>query len=273
MILHLEADTPEKKQKAFTEACRNGQVEAVKKFLSDPDINPAYEMEQGFVAAFGCENITITLLLLADPRVNPPNHMKRRVFSWACERGDVKVVTRLLSDPSSCLGRLHYMDYEDKHILHRGFQSACYEGHVDIVNLLILDPRVDPTAESNEALISACKRGWVEVVKRILLDPSVDPTGPNDEPLIAAHENLHTDILKVLLADPRVESKYQKEEDLFTNEKGQLYGKRALKIKMFWEKALHMKSSSSSAKRQKIANMEEEEEEMGASPDSANSKS
>ena len=45
---------------------------------------------------------------------------------------------------------------------------------------LLNDPRVDPSADNNDAICCASDNGQVEVVKLLLNDPRIDPSDDNN---------------------------------------------------------------------------------------------
>jgi ankyrin repeat protein len=93
--------------------------------------------------------------------------------------------------------------------MHKLIKSVA-SGDLDSVNNLI-DNEVDPSLDSNIAILTASYYGYVYIVKRLLQDPRVNPNVyirnfPIKTPIRLALENGHTPVVKLLLSDPRVSS-------------------------------------------------------------------
>jgi ankyrin repeat protein len=82
--------------------------------------------------------------------------------------------------------------------------SACKNGHAEVVRAALADPRVNPTAQNNEAIRWAALFGHAEVVRALLADPRVNPTAQNNEAIRWAAGNGHAVVVRLFLADPRV---------------------------------------------------------------------
>jgi ankyrin repeat protein len=74
---------------------------------------------------------------------------------------------------------------------------ACGFGHIDVVRLLL--PRVDPSALSNQALQAACELGHVDIARLLVMDGRVDVTDVNHWPLRLAVTNNHITTVEFLL--------------------------------------------------------------------------
>jgi Ankyrin repeats (3 copies) len=82
---------------------------------------------------------------------------------------------------------------------------ASYDGHTEIVRLLLADHRVDPTADDQYAIQWASEKGYTEIVRMLLADPRVDPSANDQQAIRWASRMGHTEIVRTLLADPRVD--------------------------------------------------------------------
>lgn len=82
--------------------------------------------------------------------------------------------------------------------------EAAAAGHASVVEMLLADPRVDPTADGNEALRVAAIEGHCEVVEALLKHPRVDPSAAI---LVAMNKaSKHTERIALrLLHDDRVD--------------------------------------------------------------------
>jgi len=72
---------------------------------------------------------------------------------------------------------------------------------IELVNRLLKDPKVDPSRDGNEALLSAVHHGLVDTVDRLLQDPRIDPTELNNRVLVLALDRGNRKVLKRLLED------------------------------------------------------------------------
>src|SRR3972149_2665922 len=63
------------------------------------------------------------------------------------------------------------------------------KGDSEVVELLLVDPRVDPSANDNNAIRFASENGCDKVVKLLLTDPRVDPSADNNYAIRFASRN------------------------------------------------------------------------------------
>ena len=84
-------------------------------------------------------------------------------------------------------------------------QHAISERNTEIVRLLLADPRVDPSTNENFPIRTSSHVGYTEMVRLLLADPRVDPSTNNNEPIRTASANGHAEVVRLLLADPRVD--------------------------------------------------------------------
>ncbi len=92
------------------------------------------------------------------------NSQKHWALQVACETGHLVNVRRLLEvvDPSEHVGNP---------VFYLPLTYAVMHNKLAAVDLLLQDPRVDPSAQKNEAVRLACLWGYAEVAKRILEHP------------------------------------------------------------------------------------------------------
>src|SRR3990170_2153039 len=81
------------------------------------------------------------------------------------------------------------------------FKLACKNNNIEVVKLLLQDLRVDPSDQSNDAIIWASQSGHVEIVKLLLQDPRVDPSGKDNKAIGFAISLGHIEVVKLLLQD------------------------------------------------------------------------
>jgi len=152
------------------DACKNGNVDEVKRFLKEPNINlnSQDESEDGaFNIACQERHIEIVKLLLNDNRVdvNKPDYRGATSFWIACQNSDIEIV-KLLSNNE----RVDVNQVEDKYE-RTPFYIACQNGHVEVVEMLLNIEKVDINkAESGgeTPFYKACEYGHLEIVKCIL---------------------------------------------------------------------------------------------------------
>ena len=195
--------TPSPPVKDIFTACREGDVETVRKHLAaGTDLNQLSPLKRATVVlhtpielALLHGHLDIVRLLIADRRVNL-NRVEpvteQTLLTTACEQGYIDIVRILLDDPSvdRTIGYPLYM--------------AAEAGEVDITRLLIKDPLVDP---NRGALEVACRLGHADIVRILLDDPRVDPNKPDEgkTPLFSACRHFQVNVVRILLDDPRVD--------------------------------------------------------------------
>ena len=126
--------------KRFVEACKNGDLENVKYFLTS-------------------KKFKINADIHADDDYG---------FKEACEEGHLEVVKYLLTSP----------DLEEHADIHAnedwGFRLACREGHLEVVKFLLTSPELkehaDIHARDDYGFQLACSTGHLEVVKFHVFD-------------------------------------------------------------------------------------------------------
>ncbi|KAI8908927.1 ankyrin repeat-containing domain protein [Gorgonomyces haynaldii] len=146
-------------------------------------------------------------------------------FAYACTRGCIRIVNRLLLHPKTklCLQGQYGLRLASKHghleIVDKLLQIPIVDpsdhdneavrlaaggGHYDIICRLLMDPRVDPSACNNSCIKLACMHGHFKVVERLLQDPRVDPTTEDHFCLKWASREGHLEVVKLLLEHPLV---------------------------------------------------------------------
>ncbi|CAK4083224.1 unnamed protein product [Aphanomyces euteiches] len=95
---------PEEEVSPFFKACRAGDVEAVKEFLRDLDIDVNKPDENGVTGLIAASETSLDVvdLLLRDDRIkiNAVNNEGISGFMVACGSGNVAIVSRYLEEPT-----------------------------------------------------------------------------------------------------------------------------------------------------------------------------
>jgi ankyrin repeat protein len=98
------------------------------------------------------------------------------------------------------------------------FYNACRTGDVQVVERLLLDPKINPSAEDDEAIIIASDRGHVQVVERLLDHQGskrVNPEARMNLAIICASANGRIEVVERLLKDPRVDPSTQDNKAIY----------------------------------------------------------
>ncbi len=197
-----------RKESPFHLAARNGDLEAVRLFLSDPFLDPNIlnanrATPLHLAAQNGHTDIVITLL--ADQRLNPNALAGNGVspLHLASQNGHIDIVRILLSDSRV-----------DPNVANANgvtpLYSASQSGKIGVVKMLLADLRVNPLILANggsSALHIAVRCRHIEVVIILLEDLRISPDIQNVDgatPLHVASQEGYLDIVRVLLADFRI---------------------------------------------------------------------
>ena len=128
--------------------------------------------------------------------VNQITKLGKNVMSIACHRGHLDVCKQLLSHP-----KFIFQD-QGRYLL-----EAVFSGNIDLLKLLLADDHFDPS--DGAALSYACFLQAKKMVEVLLSDERVDPSMNSNKALINACRNGHAEIVGLLLRDPRVDSSAQ----------------------------------------------------------------
>ena len=178
----------------FIKACGSGDIDVVREFLQDKNIDPAYNDNAAIQCATKKGHTEIVRLLIADPRVDPS--VRGLVFNDACRRGHFEIVKMLLED-----GRI-----DPTEPWNHPLRAACLNGQIEIVRLLMADNRVDPSNNSNLARWEACRTGQTDIVRLLLSDRRVIENDSDIERDIQiARISGYTEIVQLLVANRRTD--------------------------------------------------------------------
>lgn len=81
---------------------------------------------------------------------------------------------------------------------------ACYSGNLENLKEILTKYNLDPSSESNYAIILASVYGHLDIVEELLKDERVDPLCLNSSAILGACFGNHVGILKRLIKDDRI---------------------------------------------------------------------
>jgi ankyrin repeat protein len=197
-----------KKESSFHIAARNGDIEAVRIFLSNLLLDPNIINANGATALhLASQNgyIDIVIILLADQRVNPNALAGNGVspLHLASQNGHTGIVRILLSDLRVNPNTVNINGVTPLY-------SASQSGQIGTVKMLLSDLRIDPlvlAAGGSSVLHIAARGRHIEVVIALLEDLRINPsiqTIDGATPLHFASQEGYLDIVRILLADFRI---------------------------------------------------------------------
>lgn len=120
---------------SLLDACTNGEIEDVKAFLADPDIDPSDDDNWAIIVSSHCGYIDIVRLLLDDPRVDPSarNNLAINRASDKAHSDNVynDIIDLLILDDRVLNklgeGRLDYLPVSIRHSLFRYFDIDTFD--------------------------------------------------------------------------------------------------------------------------------------------------
>ncbi len=105
------------------------------------------------------------------------------------------------------MGNTHLIHEQSSLFGSKALIASSKKNHTEVVKILLADPRVNPSAEDNDAIKSASTNGHAEVVKLLLDDGRANPSANNNYAIIIASRYNHPEVVKLLLEDERGETK------------------------------------------------------------------
>lgn len=155
-----------------------------------------------FMAATATRRLDIIEPLIQNQQIGP--QLINQALIDVSDAGRVDIVDALLQDKridpnavvdkTTALGRASMHEWEP------------------IIERLLLDPRVNPSANENEAFELASINGRLNIVNRLLQNPKIDPTTHNNYSIKRASQLGHVGVVKRLLSDQRVRNTLLPEE-------------------------------------------------------------
>lgn len=203
----------------FRNACKNGEIDVVKRFLEDDDLDfdlngTAIDPDRtigytGFNLACKYNKVDVVRLLLDDPRidVNKVSEGLESPFYHACSKGHYEIVKLLVEDMKVDINKPD--NWGDT-----PFLRACMDlpTNIEVIQLLIDDNRIDINRESNTgrtSFSSTCENGNLIVAKMFLENPRfIFDSFQNNVQLINACEDNNFELIKLLLNDDRFDPNY-----------------------------------------------------------------
>jgi hypothetical protein len=179
--------------KAFQLSSKHGQLNIVKFFLEETNVDPADDDNNAIQQASKNGHLDIVRLLIVDPRVDPSDN-EDSAIQLASAFGHTEIVRLLLLD-----SRVDPTTQSNEPLL-----IASSHGHLEVVRLFIKDSRVDPSFPWNWAIIDASSKGHLEVVRLLIADPRVDPSDCGNSAIQGAKKSGHHQVVDLLLTHPKV---------------------------------------------------------------------
>jgi ankyrin repeat protein len=132
----------EDKCELFIDECKEGNLDAVKKMLKDPEIDPAYDDNYAIQKAVYNGHISIVKELLKDSRVDPSDD-NNFALCWSAEsKKAAKTIEFILKDK-----RVDPTENNDEPLI-----NACRAENYNVVKVLLEDGRVNLDARNNDAI-------------------------------------------------------------------------------------------------------------------------
>ena len=171
-----------------------GEINIVKRLLKDPRVIKITDYNVIFIIAVKSGYPEVVKLLLQHDKVDPGAHRDAAIIA-ACGTRHMRHMSRKrITESGEVIRETKYV--EDKKM---------QENQLEIVNLLLNDERVDPSNQSDKALIEAVQvRSW-RIVKRLLQDDRVNPAARNNQAIYDSVNIEESLIFDILLNDPRVD--------------------------------------------------------------------
>ena len=196
LLKHPKVDPSANNNKVIQLAARYGLNEIVKMLLQDPRVDPSANNNEAFREAVRHESIEIARMLFEDPRMDPSMD-NNSLIRWAVGDAFHEIYDELTLDRDD----IDTMSFDDVMMS----EDQAYECQQQIVEMLLEHPKVDPSANDNEAIQAAAGLRWYIFVEMLLEDPRVDPSANNNQAIQSAVNQDHECIVEMLLEDPRVD--------------------------------------------------------------------
>ena len=132
----------EDKCKLFIDECREGNIDAVKEMLNDPEVDPAYDDNYPIQKAVFYGNVSVVQELLKDLRVDPSGD-NNFALCWSAESKNAdKTIELILKD-----SRVDPTENDNEPLI-----NACRAENYNVVKVLLEDGRVNLDARNNDAI-------------------------------------------------------------------------------------------------------------------------
>ncbi|KAI9341184.1 ankyrin repeat-containing domain protein, partial [Obelidium mucronatum] len=175
----------------FHSLCENGKA---LRWAADcghyeiPGVDPSSMESDALTCAVMKGHTAVVELLLQYPRVDPTAAIR-----WPCWHGNLEILKLLLSsNPSVVQGNC-------------AIKYAAQGGQLHVLQYLLSDPRLDPSANENEALLGAIRKKANPTIMMLLADPRLDLSVGYNAILSEALEYENFQVVVALLSDPRLD--------------------------------------------------------------------
>jgi ankyrin repeat protein len=208
----------------LTEACKDGDIEAVWLLLADTRVDPGTDENIAIRVASENNHLEIVRVLLANKGKVDPSDKDNDALVKASKCGHYHVAELLLSDNRVARDIDRAFRKAAENSQHKivelllakarpwwqvcGYNNelirwASHEGYTETVRMLLGTNNVDPSAFDNEALCLAIA-GNRETALLLLSSKLVDPSARNNYAIGQASKRGYDDIVELLLCDKRV---------------------------------------------------------------------
>ncbi|KAJ3030534.1 UNVERIFIED_CONTAM: hypothetical protein HDU68_008677 [Siphonaria sp. JEL0065] len=195
-------------------------TDTLKLLLRDYRVDP----NRAIQSAVNDSDMEILSILLNDESVNHGRILfeaaadeKMEVLHFVLDRSDVQELVSNVVMGEALVLACHYNRLEVVRLLHhqswtdfggltnKAFYQSTDVDNSSVIQYFLTNAIVDPSVESNRALITASSDNRIEVVKLCLADPRVDPSARDNDALIDAVKFGNYTVVSILLADERVD--------------------------------------------------------------------
>ncbi|MEM3857835.1 MAG: hypothetical protein QW478_00370 [Candidatus Micrarchaeaceae archaeon] len=142
LINVMNFDPSIKNNRGLILACIKSNYPIVDLLLKNVNVDPSAQNNLALFISIDKKRLNIFDLLIN--KVNLTSQLLNDLFLYACEKGEINIVKRLLE----------FKDlYENIDILNKALQTVCAQNYTDIFDILINIPEINPSANNNTCLM------------------------------------------------------------------------------------------------------------------------
>jgi ankyrin repeat protein len=182
----------------ITSAADKGHCEVVHLLFQDNRINKGLHLNFVFYSYCNIGDTDKVRALLTNPKMYPPWD-RNSALQVATARGHVDVMKLLLG-----CSRVILLSTHAHELVEIASSIASKNGYVSVMKLLLSDSRVNPSVNSNSAVVWACIRDSAYVVGLLLADSRVIASGGERSAIMGASRWGSHHVLRMLMSRPGV---------------------------------------------------------------------